>query len=230
MDRGVQNPDTRVRKTPYRQNVIFRTLGKRQIQVGTGPATPKSHAAEQMILRVVPKRLPIAVGLTGTGRSCGGVTQQPGAAVGRAKASQQGMTLVETIVAVVILSIAAAGIVGSINYGMFMMRLARENARATQVMLEKLESIRLYNWDQVMTSGFVPQTFTNYYDPQGGPTQQGVIYYGTMTISNVPFSSSYSPSLQQFTVTVQWTTAGRINHYRELSTFVAKNGMQTYVF
>jgi hypothetical protein len=46
----------------------------------------------------------------------------------------------------------------------------------------------------------------------------------------VPFASSYSPNLQQFTVTLQWTTAGNVNHYRELSTFVAKNGMQTYVF
>ena len=111
-----------------------------------------------------------------------------------------------------------------------MMRLARENARATQVMLEKLESIRLYDWDQVVASGFVPSTFTNVYDPQGGVSQQGVVYYGTMTISNVPFATSYSSHMKQFTVTVSWTTAGTINHYRELSTFVAQNGMQNYVY
>ena len=119
---------------------------------------------------------------------------------------------------------------GSINYGMFMMRLARENARATQVMLEKVESIRLYDWDQVVANGFVPLTFTNYYDPQGAPGFQGVVYAGTMTVSNVPFATSYSANMKQFTVTVSWTTAGTINHYRELSTFVAQNGMQNYVY
>ena len=130
----------------------------------------------------------------------------------------------------VILSIAAAGILGSINYGMFMMRLARENARATQVILEKIESIRLYDWDQVTAAGFVPATFTNVYDPQGGINNQGAVYYGTMTVSNVPFAGSYSANMKQFTVTVSWTTAGAINHYREISTLVARDGMQPYVF
>ena len=191
---------------------------------------PITHAAEHMILRAVRKRLPIAVGLAGAGRSCGGSNpcSQPGG--GSARLAQRAATLVETVIAVVILSIASAGIVGSINYGMFMMRLARENGRATQVMLEKLESIRLYDWDQVTAAGFVPATFTNVYDPQGGVNQQGVVYYGTMTVSNSPWATTYAAKLMQFTVTVSWTTAGKINHYRELSTLVAQNGMQPYVF
>src|SRR5690348_10957125 len=96
-------------------------------------------------------------------------------------------TLVEVIVATVIIAIAAAGIIGSINYGMFVTQLARENARATQIMLEKVESIRLYNWSQVTNSGFVPATFVDVYDPQAPTNYQGAIYNGTMTVANPTF-------------------------------------------
>lgn len=144
--------------------------------------------------------------------------------------SQKGGTLVEVVIAVCILAIMGGGIISSINYGLFMMRLARENARATQIILEKLETIRLYNWTEVTNSGFVPVTFTNVYDPQAPANQQGAVYNGTMTISNVNFSTSYSTNMRQFTVTLQWNTAGRINHNRTMSTYVARDGLQNYVY
>src|SRR5262245_45144004 len=75
--------------------------------------------------------------------------------------SEAGNTLAEVVIATVILAIIAAALISSINYGMFAMRLARENSRATQIILEKLESIRLYDWYQVNSNGFVPTTFTN---------------------------------------------------------------------
>lgn len=144
--------------------------------------------------------------------------------------SQIGGTLVEVVIAVAILAIMGGGIISSINYGLFMMRLARENARATQIMLEKLETIRLYSWTEVTNTGFVPTTFTDVYDPQGATNQQGAVYNGTMTISNINFSASYSTNMRQFTVTLQWVTAGRINHNRSMSTYVTKDGLQNYVY
>src|SRR5262249_44898746 len=92
--------------------------------------------------------------------------------------SESAGTLVEVIVATIIIAIAGVGIIGSINYGMFVAQLARENARATQIMLEKLESIRLYNWTQVTNSGFVPATFVDVYDPQAPTNAQGAVYNG----------------------------------------------------
>jgi type II secretory pathway pseudopilin PulG len=139
-------------------------------------------------------------------------------------------TLVEVIIATCILAIMAAAIISAINYGMFAMRLARENARATQIMLENLESIRLYNWDEVNQVGYVPQNFTNVYDPQGQIGNQGPTYFGTMTVSNVGFSTTYNTNMKQFTVTLQWNTFGRVNHSRQLSTYVARDGLQNYVY
>ena len=68
-------------------------------------------------------------------------------------------TLVEVVVAVGILAILGAGIVGSFKYGFFMMDMVRQNQRATQIMLAKAETIRLYRWDQVLSNGFIPATF-----------------------------------------------------------------------
>lgn len=144
--------------------------------------------------------------------------------------SERAGTLVEVVMATAILAMMGAGIVGSINYGLFMMRLARENARATQVMLEKLESIRLYDWYQVNTPGFVPADFTDVYDPQGDTNQQGAVYTGHLFVTNCPIGTSYSTNMRQFTVTLQWTTAGRINHTRSMSTYVARDGLQNYVY
>ena len=111
--------------------------------------------------------------------------------------SQKGGTLVEVVIAVTILAIMGGGIISSINYGLFMMRLARENARATQIILEKLETIRLYSWSEVTNNGFVPSAFTDVYDPQAPANQQGAVYNGTMTVSNVNFSSTYSTNMRQ---------------------------------
>lgn len=143
---------------------------------------------------------------------------------------QRAGTLIEVVVATTILALMGAGIVSSINCGMLMMRLARENARATQVMLEKLESIRLYDWDQICTPGFVPSAFTNYYDPQADTDHQGAAYIGSLTVSDCPLPTSYSTNMRQFTVTLQWTTAGCFNHQRTMSTYVARDGIQNYVY
>jgi type II secretory pathway pseudopilin PulG len=144
--------------------------------------------------------------------------------------SQRANSLLEVVMATAILAVMGAGIVGSINYGMFMMRLARENARATQIMLEKLESIRLYDWDQVNTPGFVPTDFIDVYDPQGATNQQGAVYTGQLTVLPCTNSTSYSTNMRQFVVTLSWTTSGLINHSRSMSTFVARDGIQNYVY
>jgi len=142
-------------------------------------------------------------------------------------------TLIEVVLATVILSILAGGIMGSVNYGLFSMRLTRENQRATQVLLEKTEAIRLYNWDQVTNNGFIPTNFTAYYDPQN-TNVPGVVYTGTMTIAPVVFSPgpapSYSANIRQVAVTLNWCTFGTINHTRTLTTYIAMDGIQNYVY
>ncbi|HZR17020.1 MAG TPA: type II secretion system protein [Verrucomicrobiae bacterium] len=145
----------------------------------------------------------------------------------------RGMTLVEVVIATGIIAITGAGVIGSIDYGLCIMRIARENQRATQVLLEKLEAIRLYNWSQVTNSGFVPTSFTAPYDPTASSGSQGTTYYGSMSVSLPAFTGTtpnYAASIRQFNVSVTWTNLGGLTHTRSLSTYVAQNGVQNYVY
>jgi len=136
--------------------------------------------------------------------------------------------------ATAIIAMIGGAVVTSINYGLVVMRIARENQRATQVMLERLEAIRLYNWDQVNTTNFIPTTFTEAYDPSNPTNSQGITYYGQLTVANPTFSGgnpTYAVNMRQFTVTLQWTNAlSSIAHSRTITTYVARNGIQNYIY
>ncbi len=142
---------------------------------------------------------------------------------------ESGMTLVDVVMAVAILGIMGGGIFGSFRYGLFTLQLVRENQRATQIMLEKVETIRLYRWDQVNSNGFIPPTFTDVYDPQGCSTTKGVTYSGTVALAACPLSSSYAADMRQLTITLNWKTRD-IPRTRRLTTYIAKDGLQNYVY
>jgi prepilin-type N-terminal cleavage/methylation domain-containing protein len=149
------------------------------------------------------------------------------------KQSESGMSLTEVVMATAIIAMLAGSVVSAINYGLMVMRIARENQRATQVMVERLESIRLYNWDQVRTNNFIPTSFTESYDPSN-TNAQGITFYGQLSIANPSFSGgstpTYAPDMRQFTVTLQWTNASQIAHTRSITTYIAKDGIQNYVY
>ena len=146
-----------------------------------------------------------------------------------AKIRESGFSLVDVVMAVAVLGIMAGGIFGSFRYGFFTLQLVRENQRATQILLEHVETIRLYSWDQINSNGFVPLTFTNVYDPQGASGSQGVTYSGNLSIDPCALTSSYAVNLRQLTVTLNWNTRN-IPHTRSLTTYISKDGIQNYVY
>ena len=116
----------------------------------------------------------------------------------------------------------------AIAQGVVVVKSCRENLRATQILEEKGETIRLISWNQI-TNGFVPQTFTNYYDPTASSGKQGVVYQGLMSIASAPVSETYASTMRQFVITVNWTSAG-VQHQKAFSTFVSQYGLQNYVY
>ena len=146
------------------------------------------------------------------------------------KSNKQGTTLVDVIMAVAIIAIMASGIVGALSYGVFTMGTVRENQRATQVLLENLETIRLYSWDQVNSNGFIPSTFSAVYDPQSSSGSQGLTYYGTIRKTNgVNIGASINSNMVQLDISLRWTNRN-IPHFRTVTTYIAKDGIQNYVF
>ena len=142
--------------------------------------------------------------------------------------AQAGFSIVEASVAMGIIGIVFVSLLAGFTAGFDVIRLARENVRASQILQEKAEMIRLYNWDQITNTGFIPTSFTNYFDPTNASTN-GVIYLGKVTITNAPVAEVYSNNLRQLIVSVTWTS-GKIKRDRQLSTLVSRYGLQNYIY
>jgi type II secretory pathway pseudopilin PulG len=145
--------------------------------------------------------------------------------------SENGTTLTEVVIATAILGISIAGILAAIFSGFFIMGRVRENQRATQIILEKVETLRLYSWSQVNSNGFIPTSFTQAYDPQAKPGSRGITYNGTLRISPFPHTTAnYSDKMRQVTVTLSWVGERNMARTRSFVTYIAKDGVQNYVY
>jgi type II secretory pathway pseudopilin PulG len=142
-------------------------------------------------------------------------------------ASESGTTLMEVVITASILTVLFASLFSAYSYGFKVLRMVRENQRAIQILLEKSETVRLYNWEQVNTSGFIPASFVECYDPQM-TNATGTTYYGSIQVTNFPGAASYGTNIRQVVLTLRWTNG--IGHLRTLATLVAKNGEQNYVY
>jgi len=141
-------------------------------------------------------------------------------------------TLVEVMVGVALLIIIGVSLFGGMSSGFAVTQASRENLRATQIILEKMEGIRLFNWYQLVYSNWIPSSFTNYYYPLTSPGEShGIAYYGTMSVDPVTLNppSTYSTNMRAVSVTVNWTSA-KIPRSRTLTTYVARDGIQNYVY
>ena len=78
--------------------------------------------------------------------------------------SHAGFTLTEIMVACLILGVSFFALFSGMTYCLGSLRFARENLRATEIMVDKMEAIRLYNWDRLNDPGYVPKTFTVPYE------------------------------------------------------------------
>ncbi len=147
----------------------------------------------------------------------------------RSAPTTSAFSLVEVVIAMAVTGVSAVALLSAISSGMLTMQMARENVRATQIMLEKTETLRLYSWDQLITTNFIQTSFNEQYDPNSTNGSQGITYTGTVTIASVPMTTAYSDEMKQITVSLSWTT-GRINRNRSFTTFVSRNGLQNYIY
>lgn len=129
----------------------------------------------------------------------------------------------------VVLGIVIVTLYAMMASGFSMVQNNRDNLRATQILINRMEGLRLFNWDQLVHSNMVPTTFTETYAPLGGTNSTGTIYYGTMTISNTSLATSYSSQMKMVTVQLNWTN-GSLGHSRSMSTFVSQYGVQNYIY
>ncbi len=143
------------------------------------------------------------------------------------KLRRRGFSLVESVIGMGVVGIISSGLFASFSLGFTVIRLSREEARATQVMMEKLEVFRLYSWNQVTNQTFVPNGFVAPFVAVGA--DPGFYYTGTVTIASAPLGTSYDEDLRQVTVDLDWNSKG-IQRHREVTTYVSRYGIQNYTY
>ena len=149
---------------------------------------------------------------------------------GRARALRAAYSIIELLVAIAILGIMFVSLYSGFSAGFAIIQLARENLRATQVLQEKMETIRLYTWEQINTPGFIPTNFLDsFYAAASNTSSQGITYTGRVTIAQAPISESYSNDLRLVTIEVDWLSAGVVRT-RQMNTFVTRHGLQKYIY
>lgn len=157
---------------------------------------------------------------------------------------RQAYTFVEVMVAVAVLGVMVVSLYLTIATSFTIIQQTRENLRATQIMMQRVETVRLYTWDQ-MRNVTVPArfqtSFTEIYDPLAGTNGLGggVRYVGGVSVtipppvSVLPATTTYRSNLALVSVTVRWTNLNgtvKLPHLRQYQTLVAKSGMQKYVY
>src|SRR5436189_5682000 len=86
-------------------------------------------------------------------------------------ATLSSFTLAEVMVAVLIVSIAVVSLYTGVSSGFALVKLAREDLRATQIMLQKMETLRLYKWSNFTDANyFSTNNYVTDKDHAGQPT------------------------------------------------------------
>jgi type II secretory pathway pseudopilin PulG len=153
---------------------------------------------------------------------------------GRLSAFGRAFTLMETLVAILVVGMLVMALVSGMTVAVHTVQFAREEQMATQIMAEKLDTIRLYSWDKIITLGYVPASFQApiYPGAEGAvvvDTNPSSYFNGKVTIANSGMSESYRDDVRLVTITMSWQTAG-VSRIRSMSTYVARYGLQTFVY
>ena len=152
---------------------------------------------------------------------------------------ERAFSMVEVLIGVAIIGVVFISLFAGMSVSFGSTQIARENLRATQVMLECMEGIRLHTWNQMVYSNMVPASFqTSYYPLALSGQSTGITYYGTIQITNRPMSPTvtYADRMRAITVSVYWTNyygkqqTNAIVRSRSMTTFTARDGIQNYIY
>ena len=146
----------------------------------------------------------------------------------RAAVGNRAFTLMEVMLAVVIVGVEFVSLYVAISQGFAVVQSARENLRATQIMQEQVEIIRVLDWDKVTTTPS-PWNFNASFYPSGG-TNPGITYSGTIALTDAPVPGAYSADMRLVVVSLSWTNCAnaRVLRNRELRTLVSRYGLHNY--
>lgn len=135
-------------------------------------------------------------------------------------------TLIEVVTAIGIIGIVSVSLYAGLAMSFNSVHNSRLELRATHILTEKLEAVRLFNWEQVTNSGFIPKKFTERFDPTN---KFSVLYDGDLNVTNAYVSSAYDGTMRKVVAQVTWATP-QGKRTKRMETFISQYGIQNYLY
>lgn len=156
----------------------------------------------------------------------------------RSTLSETGYTRSEVLAATAILGFVGALLYGLFSPGLGVLQSAGQNLRATQILMQKAETLRLFTGRQVVDpKDFHQPLFVEPHDPQDGASPCGGLQYTAYVSAAILVPGerpvAFPAHMRPATVTLRWTSyegSKPVVHTRELQTRLARNGMPKYIW
>ena len=165
-----------------------------------------------------------------------------------------GFTLIEVVMGIAMIGVCVGAVASGVMFGLRRAKNAQEELRATQIITEKFEALRLYTWDQLKWAADFddPEDASDSFDPADphvagdeptafvtpdtftvpfalGATNAGdLIYTGTFDASMAAVSEVYSNDLITVTVSLTWPRHGTTQSC-SATTFFSRYGLQNNI-
>ena len=147
------------------------------------------------------------------------------------RASAAGFTLVETVVATLIAGIMLPSLFTGLSFAFSTVQATREELRATQIIVQRMEALRLAPYKTLQDATAYPTNSIEYYCPSGQTNgNRGAAYSIQYNWSQAPSTlpPSYRTNVMLVTVTASWNS-GSVQRTRSMQSYVARYGIQRYV-
>lgn len=132
---------------------------------------------------------------------------------------EEGFTLAEAILATLILAFVLSAVLAVASQSARYLTDIRRSARASQVLQQEMEYIRLLDWTAL-------QSLTNSFTD---PSDSNRTYAGTITQSNYDSYGS-TPTVVKVTLAVTWTNQVNRVLTNTLTSLVSNGGLNKYIF
>lgn len=129
-----------------------------------------------------------------------------------------GFTLIEAMIASLILAFVLVSVVGLSSRGFQYLAGIRSTARSSQVLQQKMEDLRLLSWSQLQAQ---PGPFT--------VTDSLATYQGTLTRTPYDFYNGTATTMK-VTLTLTWMSRNGHVLTNRLSTLISNGGLNKYIF
>ncbi len=148
------------------------------------------------------------------------------------RTSAGGFTLVETLVAVLITAFMLMALYACFASGFSIVKVTREDLRATQILLQQMEAIRVSDYTKLTDPASYPTNTTVYFDEEHEAIGKGgTAYTVTFNARHLPSpkpQSQFYTNMLEVTVGASWKS-GNVQRSRSMQTYVARQGIQKYV-